>query len=58
MICQDPGISMTKNRMEDSFNLSLPIKGVNSIYEALDKMVEGEVISDYKLDGHDKSVDI
>ena len=49
---------MTKNRMEDSFNLSLPIKGVNSIYEALDKMVEGEVISDYKLEGHDKSVDI
>lgn len=49
MIC--PNCGKVKNRIEDFFNLSLGIKGINSIGKALEKMIEGEVINDYKCSG-------
>ena len=49
MIC--PSCNKVKNRMEDNYFLSLPIKGIKSIKTSLEKMVEGEIISDYKCSG-------
>ena len=49
MIC--PNCGKVKNRIEDFYNLSLGIKGINSIGKALEKMIEGEVINDYKCSG-------
>ena len=49
------GSSEIKNRIEDSFFLSLPIKGINSLQKSLEKTIEGEVISGYTYKG--RSID-
>jgi ubiquitin carboxyl-terminal hydrolase 34 len=36
-----------QNRVEDFYNLSLPVKDFNNVYESLDKQIEGEEISDF-----------
>ena len=56
MVCTECG--KVKNRMEDYLNLSLPIKGVKSIEESLEKLIEGEVINDYNCDGCSRKVDL
>ena len=56
MVCTECG--KVKNRMEDYLNLSLPIKGFKSIEESLEKMIEGEIISDYNCDGCKRKVDL
>lgn len=56
MVCTECG--KVKNRMEDYLNLSIPIKGVKSIEEALMKQIEGEIISDYQCDGCNRKVDL
>ena len=45
MVCTECG--KVKNRQEDFLNLSLNIKDVKSVYQSLEKLVEGEIISDY-----------
>ena len=56
MVCPMPdGSSEIKNRIEDSFFLSLPIKGINSLQKSLEKTIEGEVISGYTYKG--RSID-
>ena len=56
MVCQECG--KVKNRLEDLLNLSVPIKGVKSVEEAMSKLLEGEIISDYNCDGCGKKVDL
>ena len=45
MVCQECG--KVKNRIEDFYNLSLPVKDIKSMEASLKKMIEGEVINDY-----------
>jgi ubiquitin carboxyl-terminal hydrolase 34 len=56
MVCTECG--KVKNRHEDFYNLSLNIKDIKSIYESLEKLVEGEIISDYQCDGCNRKVDL
>ena len=46
------------NKIEDYQNLSLEIKGVQSIEEALKKNMSGEIVSDYLCQGCEQKVDI
>ena len=55
-MCNECGT--VKNRIEDFYNLSLTVKDIKSMYESLQKLVEGEVISDYMCDTCKKKVDI
>mmetsp|Transcript_23122 Transcript_23122/g.22561 ORF Transcript_23122/g.22561 Transcript_23122/m.22561 type:complete len:398 (+) Transcript_23122:386-1579(+) len=56
MVCTECG--KVRNRIEDFYNLSLPVKDIKSMEESLKKMIEGETISDYLCDGCNKKVDI
>ena len=56
MVCTECG--KVKNRMEDYLNLSVAIKGVKSVEEAIQKQIEGEIISDYQCDGCNRKVDL
>ena len=56
MVCTECGYS--KNRMEDFLNLSLNIKDIKSVQQALEKLVEGETISDYQCPGCNRKVDL
>ena len=56
MVC--PMCGKVKNRIDDSYFLSLPIKGINSIQKSLEKSIEGDVISEYKCNGCNRNVDI
>ena len=47
-----------KNRLEDYYNLSLTVRQIKSVYESLQKEVEGEIISDFKCDSCHKTVDL
>jgi len=47
-----------RNRIEDFYNLSLPVKDIKSMEQSLAKMIEGEVINDYMCEGCNKKVDI
>jgi uncharacterized UBP type Zn finger protein len=56
MLCTECG--KVKNRIEDYYNLSLTVKDIKSMYDSLQKLIEGEVISDYECDGCKKKVDL
>jgi ubiquitin carboxyl-terminal hydrolase 34 len=56
MVCSE--CQKTKNRIEDFYNLSLTVKDTKSIYDSLQKLVEGEVINDYNCENCKKKVDI
>jgi ubiquitin carboxyl-terminal hydrolase 34 len=56
MLCTECG--KVKNKIEDYFNLSLTVKDTKSMYDSLQKLIEGEVISDYECDGCKKKVDL
>ena len=56
MVCKECG--KVKNRHEDFYNISLNVKDSKSVYESLQKQVDGEIISDYKCDGCNKTVDL
>ena len=56
MVC--PQCGKVKNRIEDSYFLSVPIKGINSIQKSIEKTIEGDIISDYDCGGCKKKVDI
>ena len=45
-------------KIEDFYNLSLTVKDIASVYDSLQTLITGEVISDYHCDGCDKKVDI
>lgn len=47
-----------KNRIEDFYNLSLTVKDIKSLYDSLQKQIEGEVINDYECEQCKKKVDI
>jgi uncharacterized UBP type Zn finger protein len=47
-----------KNRIEDFYNFSLPVKDIKSMEISLKKMIEGEVINDYYCETCNKKVDI
>jgi ubiquitin carboxyl-terminal hydrolase 34 len=55
-LCQECG--KVKNRIEDFYNLSVTVKDIKSLHDSLQKLIEGEVISDYECDGCKKKVDI
>lgn len=55
-MCKECGT--VKNRIEDFYNLSLPVKDLKSMHDSLKKMIEGEVINDYECDKCKKKVDI
>jgi len=38
--------------------MSLTVKDIKSVYDSLEKQVEGEVINDYLCDGCNKKVDV
>jgi len=56
MVCSECG--KVKNRIEAFYNLSLTVKGIKSMQESLQKMIQGEIISDYQCSGCKKKVDI
>ena len=56
MVCQECG--KVKNRLEDFYNLSLTVKDIKSVYDSLQKQLEGEIINDFHCDGCDKKVDL
>ena len=56
MVCKECG--KVKNRKEDYYNLTLTVKDLKSVDESLAKLVEGEVINDYKCAGCNKTVDV
>jgi ubiquitin carboxyl-terminal hydrolase 34 len=56
VVCQECG--KVKNRIEDFYNLSLTVKDTKSLYDSLQKQIEGEVINDYECDNCKKKVDI
>ena len=56
MVCMECG--KVKNRLEDFYNLSLIVREVKSVYESLQKDVEGETINEYNCDGCNKKVDL
>ena len=56
MVCMECG--KIKNRLEDYYNLSLTVRQIKSVYESLQKEVEGEIISDFKCDACNKTVDL
>ena len=56
MVCQECG--KVRNRHEDSLFQTLTVKDVKSVYDSLQKQLEGEIISDFHCDGCDKKVDI
>ena len=56
IICKACG--KISNRIEDFYNLSLPVKDRKHIYESLDKLLEGEEITDFTCDGCNQKVTI
>ena len=56
MVCMECG--KIKNRHEDFYNISLQVRDRKSVYESLQKQVDGEIISDFKCDGCNKTVDL
>ena len=56
MVCSECG--KVKNRPEDYLNLSLQVKDMKTLDASLQKMVEGEIISDFNCDGCNKKVDL
>ena len=44
-MCKECGYS--SNRFEDTLFLSLPVKDRKSVFESLDKLIEGEIINEY-----------
>ena len=56
MVCTECG--KVKNRHEEFLNLSLNIKDIKSVYESLQKLVDGEIINDYQCDGCNRKVDL
>ena len=56
MVCTECG--KVKNRHEDFLSLSLNIKDIKSVYQALQKLIEGEIINDYQCDGCNRKVDL
>jgi len=55
-VCLECG--KVKNRIEDFYNLSLTVKDTKSLYDSLQKQIEGETINDYECDQCKKKVDI
>ena len=53
LICS--GCGKTKERYENFFNMSLPIKNISSLEEAFKKFILGENISDYFCENCNKS---
>ena len=56
MICSECGNS--NMREEDFYNLSLEVRNLKSIFESLDKLTSGEIISDYKCENCNKKVEL
>jgi ubiquitin C-terminal hydrolase len=48
IVCLECG--KVRNRIEDFYNLSLTVKDTKSMYESLQKLVEGETINNYECD--------
>ena len=56
MICSECG---NRNiREEDFYNLSLEVRNLKSVFESLDKLTSGEIISDYKCENCNKKVEL
>lgn len=56
-VCQG-GCNVTNERFEDFYNLSLDVKHSKTIYESLNRYVNGELISDFYCESCDKKVDM
>ena len=56
LVCKECGYS--SNRFEDTLFLSLPVKDRKSVFESLDKLIEGEIINEYQCAGCAKKVDV
>lgn len=55
-ICKE--CSNTNETIENFFNLSLDVKHSKTVYESLNKLISGSVISDYHCDKCEKKVEI
>lgn len=56
MVCPECG--KVKNKHDDFLTISLPVRDSKSVYDSLQKQIDGETISDYKCDGCSKTVDL
>lgn len=50
--------NFTKQRIEDYYILSVPVKKMNNLEESLNAYTDGEIISDFKWDNWNQKVDI
>ena len=50
--------SFVKQKIEDYYILSLPVKNFSKLEDSLNAYIDGEVISDFRCDNCDKKVDI
>ena len=56
MRCKNCG-NLRKN-IEDFYNLSLEVKNQKTLYDGLNKFVQGEIISDYKCEACSQTVEL
>lgn len=56
-VCQG-GCNVTNERFEDFYNLSLDVKHSKTLYESLNRYINGELISDFYCESCDKKVDM
>ena len=56
-VCQG-GCNVINERFEDFYNLSLDVKHSKTLYESLNRYINGELISDFYCESCDKKVDM
>lgn len=56
MTCK--GCGNVRERLEDFYNLSLEVKDQKSVYTALEKLIQKDLIQGYQCDGCNQKVDL
>ena len=57
LVCQECGFAKTRLEPPSTY-MALPVKGRKSVYESLQEMVDGEIISDFQCTGCKKRTDV
>ena len=56
LVCQQ--CQNVRNKQEQFYNLSIPIKNLKNIHECFEKYIQGETISDFKCEECNQKVDV
>lgn len=57
LVCQECGFAKTRLEPPSTY-MALPVKGRKSVFESLQEMVDGEIISDFQCTGCKKRTDV